>query len=172
MPFGRFEVLITKVSSQLQVLTLSTFDHSSYLDANLWEQLISLHMPHLQKFHFQHRESSDNKYQVTLHHPLINQFTSPFWTDRQWIFEITINGLDFLYSIQPYRYLEESYTLTRDFFIFFRKRWFEFDKLDNQSEMQRTDIINPSIQSDENVHLTVTCYFTHACIRLLIDKIN
>ena len=150
MPFGRFEVLITKVSSQLQVLTLSTFDHSSYLDANLWKQLICQHMPQLRKFHFQHRESSDNNHQLTPHHQLINQFTSPFWTDRQWIFEITIDGLDFLYSIQTYRYLEESYTLTRDFFIFFRKRWFEFDKLDNQTEIQRTDIINPSIQSDEN----------------------
>ena len=110
MPFGQFEALITKVSSQLQVLTLSTFEHSSYLDANLWEQLISQHMPQLRKFHFQHRESSDNNHQLTPYHQLINQFTSPFWTDRQWIFEITIDGLDFLYSIQPYRYLEESYT--------------------------------------------------------------
>ena len=89
------------------MLTLSAFDHSSYLDADLWEQLISQHMPQLRKFHFQHRESSNNNLQLTPHHQLINQFTSPFWIARQWIFEIATDGLDILYSIQLYRYLEE-----------------------------------------------------------------
>ena len=173
--FDQFEILIIKISSQLQVLKLSTFDHS-YLDANRWEQLISQHMTQLRRFYFQHRESSDNNPQ------LINEFTSPFWIDRQWIFDITVDGLEFIYSVQPYRYLVESYTLNRDLLISFRKRWFEFDKLDNhdysftqngtQTEMQRKDIINPSIQSDKNVQLTVTHRFTQASMRLLINKIN
>ncbi|CAF1294747.1 unnamed protein product [Adineta ricciae] len=154
MHFDQFKLLIEEISSQLQVLKLFTLDHSSYLDANHWEQIISHHMTKLQKFYFQHRESSDNNHQPKPHHQLINQFTSSFWTDRQWIFDITINNLDFIYSIQPYR-----------------KQWFESDQFNNQTEIQRTEI-NSSIQFDKNVQLTITHRFTHACLRLLTNKIN
>ena len=72
--------------------------------------------------------------------------------------------------------------MNRDFIVFFRKRWFEFEELDNHdyyftpennpTAMQHADIINPSIQLCKNVQLTVTCRFSQSHSNLLIHKIN
>jgi hypothetical protein len=54
-----------------------------------------------------------------------NQFASSFWIERQWVFESYIIGEGFGYSIYPYRYIENSFPYKIDYFITFRKRWYD-----------------------------------------------
>jgi hypothetical protein len=109
MNFNVFGIFITEISSQLQVLKISTFDDSSYLDADRWERLISQKMPQLRKFYFQYHELFNHNYHLSAYHQSLNRFTCPFWIDRQWVFDVIIDLRQITYSIQPYRYVEENY---------------------------------------------------------------
>ncbi len=47
-------------------------------------------------------EDSDNTFQVTTSHALINRFISSFWSNPEWLFEILIDYDLITYSIRPY----------------------------------------------------------------------
>lgn len=114
LQFDDFKALITKISSQLQVLRINTWAmNDGYLYADKWEQLISQHMPYLRKLHFEHGEFLDNDFGVIPHQAPINRFTSSFWIERQWFFQLIIGKYNDLsnhlvYAIHPYRYIEKN----------------------------------------------------------------
>ncbi|CAF3719457.1 unnamed protein product [Adineta steineri] len=114
MEFADFEIFIQKISSQLHLLKIVTFNDPSYLDANRWERLILQNMLNLRKFYFEYHDYFDDNYKLTPYHRLSNQFLCSFWIERQWIFDISIDNFDIIYSIQPYR-----------------KKWFEFEVIEN-----------------------------------------
>jgi hypothetical protein len=59
----------------LKVLNFITRSEDiTYLDAAKWEQLILQDLPRLKEFEFES-----------------HQFTSAFWLERQWIYEVKIN---------------------------------------------------------------------------------
>jgi hypothetical protein len=108
LQFNDFEIFIRKVGSQLQVLRVNTSNDTAYLDADRWERLLSKQMPHLRRFEFQHCEFVLFEFEFTQHHALLRRFTSPFWTKRRWIIELTIEifhwiGIGITYSIHPNR---------------------------------------------------------------------
>jgi hypothetical protein len=103
--FDEFEVFIKKICSQLQMLRLTTFWNSGYLDAYRWKQLIKYHMPHLYEFHFDDHMFIDYDDDASPNFESINQFTSSFWIERQWFFELENDFDEFVYSIHPYRYI-------------------------------------------------------------------
>ncbi|UJR11623.1 hypothetical protein I4U23_015804 [Adineta vaga] len=103
MTFDDFEIFIQRISSKLQILKIVTFNDSSYLNANRWEQLISTNMLLLRKFYFEYHEYYDENYMLTSNHRLTNQFTCQFWLQRQWIFDIRFANLEIIYSVNPYR---------------------------------------------------------------------
>ncbi|CAF1409348.1 unnamed protein product [Rotaria sordida] len=88
--FDEFEMFM-KVSSQLQVLVVAQEYGKAYLDADRWKRLIIEQMPHLLRFNYQYSEYDYNFYKDTSLDVIINRFSSPFWVDRGWIFELEIN---------------------------------------------------------------------------------
>jgi hypothetical protein len=109
--FDRFEIFIKKICSQLRVLCFNTSEDVTYLDATRWERLISQYMPYLYKFKFQYSECHYQILELSSYHALIDQFTSSFWINRGWLFQIE-TGVDYwrptkiIYSIRSYRYIE------------------------------------------------------------------
>jgi hypothetical protein len=103
MDFNNFEMFMKKISSQLQVLKVITFNDLSYLNAKRWEQFI-FGMSQLRKFYFEYHENFYEDYKITSYHKLSNQFMYPFWIKRQWTFDISIDTLEIIYSIHPARY--------------------------------------------------------------------
>jgi hypothetical protein len=106
--FNEFEVFIKEISSQLQVLRISISWNSTYLDGNRWEQLIKKHMPHLNKFHFNYDQYTDDDFSIDSGYAFINRFTSPFWIERQWLSELRIDLREIFFSVHPYKYDEKN----------------------------------------------------------------
>jgi hypothetical protein len=82
------EILIKGISSPLQVLHFTTSKNIEYLAVDRWEKLILEYLPQLRKFEFEYEEKIPNNFQLNLYHQQIKQFTSSFWIERQWYFEI------------------------------------------------------------------------------------
>ncbi|CAF2842113.1 unnamed protein product [Rotaria sp. Silwood2] len=106
--FDELETFLTKVSPQLEVLRINSFNDVTYLDANLWEQIISQHLLQLNVFDFKYEEPIDEELEGTICHERLNEFNSLFWIKRKWFFRISIdtnsqNDNVIVYSIFPYR---------------------------------------------------------------------
>ncbi|CAF1139792.1 unnamed protein product [Adineta steineri] len=86
-PFDEFEVFIKKISSQLQIVSISIYWNKDYLDSNRWERLIKEYMPQLKKFYFhfnQHFDDDDRQINLSdSTDEFINQFNSLFWIERK-----------------------------------------------------------------------------------------
>jgi hypothetical protein len=62
-------------------------------------------MPHLCEFHLNNHMFIDD---FDPNDRSINQFTSPFWIERQWFFELKHELGELIYSIHPYRYFTKD----------------------------------------------------------------
>ncbi len=103
--FNQFEIFITKLPSKLKVLSFRTLSKDmTYLDANRWEELILKYLLNLEKFYLEYSVYFDNKYEAPICPGQKDKFISPFWIDRQWIFEAAIED-EITYSIRPYKYV-------------------------------------------------------------------
>jgi hypothetical protein len=152
-------MLIKTISSQLQVLNISISWNTTYLDANRWEQLIKKHIPHLNKFHFNYDQYTDDDFNIHGSYAFIDRFTSPFWLERKWLSELKISHRHMFFSIHPYKYVEKDnllYCLT--FSFFFRKEWF------NSCEQMKIDTYS--------IRLTIEDYTTTEKTRLFINKVK
>ncbi|CAF4046103.1 unnamed protein product [Rotaria sp. Silwood2] len=92
--FDDFEILVTNYFRQIQVLTIAIqyigfYDNSTqYLNADRWEQLISIHMLNLRVFDFQlSYRGLDSNDERQAFETLINKFNSTFWIEHQWFFD-------------------------------------------------------------------------------------
>ena len=104
--FDQLEQLIINRFHRVEVLRLTTNYDQVYLDAHRWEQLIISSMPKLHRFDFHHDGRIPND--SFLYHQLINEFNSPFWTQRGWHFahqHTCVRNLSggMFYSTDPYR---------------------------------------------------------------------
>ncbi len=78
----------------------------TYLDADRWERFISQNLPQLEEFKLQYYEQTidPNKSLTDLEGP--NQFSSPFWIARKWVFCAEADGI---YSIRSYKYIKRKF---------------------------------------------------------------
>ncbi|UJR07567.1 hypothetical protein I4U23_011854 [Adineta vaga] len=104
---NNIEDMFKRFFRYVEVLHLATIQTCyECLNAKRWEQLISNFMPNLRVYDvYFHGFGLSN--QLTFHE-LVNQFNSPFWTNKRWFFthqhddhEDLNNGI--FYSINPYR---------------------------------------------------------------------
>ncbi len=109
--FDQFERLIIDYFSMIHVLRLTSDWHtdSSYLNANMWEQLITFHLPNLRVFDIRFDVSESDTDDPSSIETRMNQFTLPFWIERQWFFSYQFHRARFgrrimFYSTNPYRY--------------------------------------------------------------------
>ncbi|UJR24591.1 hypothetical protein I4U23_005966 [Adineta vaga] len=93
--FDDFQKLIINMSTKLESIRLNVSDDDTYLNGNQWEKFISKNIPNLKKFNFQYQESISDSFQPKEGHRLINQFSSQFWINRQWLFEFEITYVPF-----------------------------------------------------------------------------
>ncbi|CAF4112403.1 unnamed protein product, partial [Adineta steineri] len=101
--FDRFEMFMKKVSSQLQILHIKQGANKAYLDANRWQRLIKKYIPNLHKFIYEYPGYEYNDYETTSLDTTFNQFISPFWLNKGWIFELEINNKEISFSIHPHK---------------------------------------------------------------------
>ncbi|CAF1476533.1 unnamed protein product, partial [Adineta steineri] len=101
--FDRFEMFMKKVSSQLQILHIKQGANKAYLDANRWQRLIKKYIPNLHKFIYEYPGYEYNDYETTSLDTTFNQFISPFWVNKGWIFELEINNKEISFSIHPHK---------------------------------------------------------------------
>jgi hypothetical protein len=108
--FDQFEQLFVNLFSTAEVLRFTTgyVADREYMDANKWEQLIISHIPNLHIFDIQLDvlEENDDRLRIQTQ---INQFTSPFWMERQWFFahrcyQTKYGHRTSFFSTNPYRY--------------------------------------------------------------------
>jgi hypothetical protein len=131
--FDDFEIFIKNMHCMLKVLHFTVrfgYKDGSYLDAARWEQLILQDLPQLKEFEFEYYQyASDDE--VKRSYDEHNRFTSAFWLQRQWIYEVTIDDEQFIYSISPYKYIEIKF----------------FDKKINLSILEKNgmNIYNPEL---------------------------
>ncbi len=109
--FNQFEKRIMNIFPSIQVLylTLDCSGDSPYLDADRWKQLITSHLPSLRVFDIQFQMFVSNTDDPSSIETRMNQFTSPFWIERQWFFSHHFYPTRFgrrimFYSTNPYRY--------------------------------------------------------------------
>ena len=113
--FDEFVMFISQMCSKLEFLSLTKYNDSTYVNARQWEKFILKYCPQLKQFYLHYNESTpddddDDDYPIYDIEP--NQFTSPFWTERKWIFEGKISDKISTYRVCPYKYTEE-----KDFFM-------------------------------------------------------
>ena len=101
--FDEFEYLMKRISSQVRILRLKASPFRSFLSENRWRELINKHMPVLHKFHFDCREeNNDDDFDYNYFEPnpkMLRPFTSSFWTNRNWYFQLTDTSDEYEFSI-------------------------------------------------------------------------
>ncbi|CAF3696697.1 unnamed protein product [Rotaria sordida] len=99
--FHDFEIFIGKIHSKLITLSVNISSNDiTYLDAYRWERLILQHLPQLERFSFQYLDHVDNEHR---YFEGLNQFCSPFWIKRRWIFDVKIVDEGIVYVVHPYK---------------------------------------------------------------------
>ena len=105
--FDEFVIFLSKLVAPVQVLRIKYSTESDYLNADDWERLIRMHLPHLRTFDFEYHEGFITDFEGDCFYTKINGFTSQFWIKRQYFVQFAINmgksSVDC--SIHPYRYV-------------------------------------------------------------------
>ncbi len=83
--FNQFKQLMKNNGHYVEVLRLTVRYDKAYLDAQRWEQLIVSDMPHLRVIDINHKYHVLGDELIAIC-DLMNQFHSPFWTERGWFF--------------------------------------------------------------------------------------
>jgi hypothetical protein len=114
-----FEITSTKLCSKLKILSISCSQNVIFLDAHRWEQLILNYYPQLEKFYFTYYDRVNSDDQYPIYSGQVNQFSSSFWIERKWIFDVQIDNTDIKYMIHPYRYAGRYFLQKMNYFCFF-----------------------------------------------------
>ncbi|CAF4902542.1 unnamed protein product [Rotaria sp. Silwood1] len=150
--FDKFETFITKISSQLEVLHITTYRDIAYLDADRWEQLIVQHISHLRRLNFNHyHQVLYNKCKYDDFSVLTNRFNSPFWIQRQWIFELKMTRTGFIGTVHS------------------RRTWFDLSK---HTEVTLNDNFLQTVQYSSNIQFTIADSCSATWYQSVINEIN
>lgn len=102
---SEFESTIRTLSSHVETLNIGHCIHGDCFGADRWERMIKNHMTHLQKFNYKYHIYDDSVHLEKTLYLTMNHFTSPFWTEQQWFFEIGISTNVLVYSICSHKYV-------------------------------------------------------------------
>ncbi|CAF0770894.1 unnamed protein product [Rotaria sp. Silwood1] len=109
--FNELEIFSTEIYSNLKILSIHCSDNIIFLDAYRWKKLILHYYPQLEIFYFIYydRMNNDNQYSTSSYG--LNQFSSSFWIQHRWIFNVQIDNTDIKYMVYPYRNTWYNYIL-------------------------------------------------------------
>mgnify|MGYP001028117369 FL=1 len=111
--FDQLEIFLGHFGRQLELFHINTSNDETYLVADRWQRIICETMPRLKQFQFQYHEWHYQNFRLTSSHQSIDKFTTQFWTNRQWTFEITADmnywpPIRTIYSISSVRYNQST----------------------------------------------------------------
>ncbi|CAF1384257.1 unnamed protein product [Adineta steineri] len=103
--FDEFELFIEKMNSKLKSLRVIAYSNQdiTYLYADRWQKLISENFSQLEKFSLCFDESRMGR-NCPIYDGGLNQFSSPFWIQRNLIFDIEIYEYNIHYYVRSYKY--------------------------------------------------------------------
>jgi hypothetical protein len=111
--FGSFdeaEIFIRKINAKLKILSIKQVEDIASLDAHRWEQIILQCFPDLEKFYLNYFDNVNEDHQYPVYSGELNQFSSSFWIERQWVFSTELTAEEgIIHSISPYKYIEKSF---------------------------------------------------------------
>ncbi|CAF1052724.1 unnamed protein product [Adineta ricciae] len=88
--FYELEIFIKKLASQLRTFRILRLKDTTYLDHERWERLITTHMPYLSHLRLGIHQLMVDSLEITPYHHRIQRFTSQFWAEHRWIFDIRV----------------------------------------------------------------------------------
>jgi len=107
--FDELKMIMIKIGSKLNVIHCFASQDAIFLDGHRWKKFILQYLPDLKKFYLTFKDIIHNKYRHSIYSGELNQFATSFWIERQWVLEFTIIDEYISYSINPYRYIENSF---------------------------------------------------------------
>ena len=90
--FDRLEAFLTKISSELECLTIKCFEPVEFLNAERWERIITQYLPRLSRLNLTYKESIGRRFVGTQLHQHIHRFRSSFWSKRHWLFNVELDN--------------------------------------------------------------------------------
>ncbi|CAF4658163.1 unnamed protein product [Rotaria sp. Silwood2] len=100
---NELEIFSTEIYLNLKILFIHCSDNIIFLDAYRWEKLILHYYPQLEIFYFIYYDRMNNDNQYSTYSYGLNQFSSSFWIQHRWIFNVQIDNTDIKYMVYPYR---------------------------------------------------------------------
>ena len=101
--FDQFQLFIEKIHSKLKVLHVNFAKRDiNFLDADRWQQFLSQNFAQLEKFSLHYREPGLGD-DYSIYNGESNQFISPFWMEKNVIFDIEIHEYNIQYFLRPYK---------------------------------------------------------------------
>jgi hypothetical protein len=113
--FDEFEEFIKQICSNLQVLCVEKFSVKDYINPDQWKRLILQNMPHLLKLTTKCPINIDDSFNNNHFDSFVHQFTSPFWIEREWVFELGIQPEEIFYSIYSNKYYQNIFLAYKHF---------------------------------------------------------
>ena len=108
-----FNAFIPRIHGNFKVLRFSTGLNIHFLHAYQWENFISKSLPQLEEFHLRYSELVNDRCPAFIGE--INQFSSSFWTERQWTLDVECFDHGNEYLIRPHRNRWYNYPLEKIF---------------------------------------------------------
>ncbi|UJR32653.1 hypothetical protein I4U23_020113 [Adineta vaga] len=172
--FDELEIFIKSLKCLLKSFHFETYsEDTTYLNANRWEYLISKYLPGLENLYFEYKEDSE-PLDNSIHLDDFNQFNSSFWTERQWIFETTIDIYDTRHSIRPYKKqssVDYSKSLRLIFICPFNDEDFQYPVMDIQNISTETNYHHLEIRY-EPIDFQTLIHITNGLCELDVLKLH
>lgn len=106
MKFYQMKLFFENLSiNNCKSLSILAKNDINYLNAYQWKVFILNNMSQLDTFYFIYEEEDiDSENNDQIFPGQFNKFSSEFWIEHQWIFDVEIGDFKIVYSILPYKY--------------------------------------------------------------------
>ncbi|CAF0948987.1 unnamed protein product [Rotaria sordida] len=124
--FDELKTFIIDTKCNLKFLhIIGESDYNDYINDEQWEELIVNYLSKLEKFYVEYCQDIDPESESLANFQPPDQFNSLFWNQRKWIFDIEMNGMEYIYSVHSYK-----------------ERWYDIDPANEISNSTRLKITN------------------------------
>lgn len=111
--FDEFKLFIKETKCNLKYLRINIESQDrNYINVDQWEDLISEYLPQLETFHFKCSRPINRKSDFLTCYKPAHPFTSLFWIEHRWAWEVEMDSFGVVYSICLYKSVENNFFST------------------------------------------------------------
>ncbi|CAF4248187.1 unnamed protein product, partial [Rotaria sordida] len=141
--FDELKTFIIDTKCNLKFLhIIGESDYNDYINDEQWEELIVNYLSKLEKFYVEYCQDIDPESESLANFQPPDQFNSLFWNQRKWIFDIEMNGMEYIYSVHSYKYSKNNLKEFINDLFSCRERWYDIDPANEISNSTRLKITN------------------------------